>query len=336
MRSRTRMLQGVVVASIALGSSPALAQVPDADGTYYGCYNRADGYYRLIASPLLTCKKSEVLVAWNILPGGDSLLTATIDAEIKRAKGAESILGNDLSAEITARKQADGETLAEAKAYADGLSGSAIAPICRGRPGGTCSVTAAQACAYDNDCPTGEVCEWTQLFSRFHDNGNGTVTDRRTCLQWEKKTGTVGTWVMCPGGPTCSDLHHVNNFGYQWGLGWGGGTTTAEFLRALNDAAFAGHSDWRLPTVAGKAGDPTGNDPELESILLAPYPCATSPCIDTSFGPTAAAVYWSSGMQGLEPYGAYPYGVDFSDGRLGLYDSHLAFVRAVRGGVGAR
>ena len=56
-------------------------------------------------------------------------------------------------------------------------------------------------------------------------------------------------------------------------------------------ASFAGHDDWRLPREAGISA--TG-DRELESILLAPFPCGTQPCIDPIFGPTAPDLYWSA------------------------------------------
>src|SRR5690242_10587120 len=37
----------------------------------------------------------------------------------------------------------------------------------------------------------------TTTTPRFVDNMDGTVTDNETGLQWEKKTGTVGTGVLC-------------------------------------------------------------------------------------------------------------------------------------------
>jgi hypothetical protein len=51
---------------------------------------------------------------------------------------------------------------------------------------------------------------------RFHDNGDGTVTDHKTGLMWEKKTGIVGNPVQCTSsGGGCPDAHNVNNT-YAW------------------------------------------------------------------------------------------------------------------------
>jgi hypothetical protein len=69
-------------------------------------------------------------------------------------------------------------------------------------------------------------------------------------------------------------------------------TTTAwEWVNQLNVDNFGGHADWRLPREAGLS--PTGSR-ELTSILLEPFPCGTSPCIDPIFGPTPTASYWSA------------------------------------------
>jgi len=104
------------------------------------------------------------------------------------------------------------------------------------------------------------------------------------------------------------------------------------FLKQLNDAAFAGHTDWRLPTSAGFTGYPTGEDPELESILEAQYlNCTSSPCIDTLvFGPTAADYYWSSTWASLPNFAV---NVHFGNGRVGSANKDSwGYVRAVRGG----
>ena len=53
--------------------------------------------------------------------------------------------------------------------------------------------------------------------------------------------------------------------------------------KSYNAGGFAGHCDWRLPTVA-----------ELQTILLDDYPCDFGPCIDeTIFGPTVADYHWT-------------------------------------------
>jgi hypothetical protein len=210
-------------------------------------------------------------------------------------------------------------------------------PACSGRPGGTCSATASHVCAYDKDCPAGETClDPTPRFVQ----GNGTVKDMRTCLEWEKKTSTIGATTACwPGPPEpcaqSADFHNVNNvYGFPTDridpLMLGG------FLANLNiPPGFAGHTDWRLPTSGGAASDPSGSDPELESILLAPYPCATSPCIDTTvFGPTASFSYWSVTPASWNSSNVRI--VNFDNGGLGeVHIWNANPVRAVRGSPGA-
>ena len=174
---------------------------------------------------------------------------------------------------------------------------------------------------------------------RFVDNGDGTVTDHQTGLQWEKKTGTVGTFVNCDL-TSCIDPHDVNN-AYMWSSSFAfapdGGAFTI-FLTTLNGGAtglgncvsldghtitggFNNHCDWRLPTIA-----------ELQTILLAPFPCGTNPCIDPIFGPVATN-YWSSTTLADQP--GYAFFAGFINGFITTdnknTDSGL-FVRAVRGG----
>ncbi len=224
-----------------------------------------------------------------------------------------------------------------------------------GQPGGTCSTTTAQACAYDSGCPAGETCEWSQPIARFVDNGDGTVTDLRTCLTWEQKVGTsAGRLCACPGTctgtSTCSDPHDLNN-GYSWTVDTAApfrlnGSAVTVFLAQLNAAAFAGHADWRLPTSAGLVNPapggrpfPTGSDPELESILTSPCPNASlSACIDPVFGPMPASpLYWSSSPIVADLTSNYAWAVGFIYGEVtenGEWQSHS--VRAVRGGPGVR
>ena len=122
----------------------------------------------------------------------------------------------------------------------------------------------------------------TQQASRYVRNGDGTLTDVKTGLQWELKTGTPG------GSPDPNSPHNVNNT-YAWtatGIDPDGPLFT-DFLARLNGltggACFAGHCDWRVPTID-----------ELVSISTSPngapdYVCpgSGSPCIDPAFAPTA-------------------------------------------------
>jgi hypothetical protein len=130
--------------------------------------------------------------------------------------------------------------------------------------------------------------------ARFVDNGDGTVTDQYTGLQWEKK-------VSPGGGPT--DPHDVDNL-YDWGnlagcpfTGCPNGLAFSDFLGRLNDCTsdtgsalintgFAGHCDWRLPTLEELA---TIADPTVPGCGIG------SACIDPVFGPTGIfGFYWSA------------------------------------------
>ena len=138
----------------------------------------------------------------------------------------------------------------------------------------------------------------------YTDNGDGTVTDNRTGLTWEKKTdANVAT-------------HYI----------W---SDALDYVAALNAMDFAGHNDWRLPNIK-----------ELLSIV--DYG-RSNPAIDPIFGPTAGgsnrAAYWSStswatfypdvnawGVEFLEIYGTPSATIPFGK------TSSLR-VRAVRGGL---
>jgi len=151
----------------------------------------------------------------------------------------------------------------------------------------------------------------------FCDRGDGTVYDSATNLVWEKKTAEAG-------------LRSVAQSYY----------TGEEEARALNDADFAGHNDWRTPSEASCNSCYVLNScsgcgvHELETILL-PV-CETSPCIDPIFGPAAEYYYWT---RTPNPNGVGRWAVDFRDGNVVLGGGHCefggvctAYARAVRNG----
>lgn len=67
------------------------------------------------------------------------------------------------------------------------------------------------------------------LAARFVDNGDGTVSDTRTGLMWEKLSDDGGI--------------HDQDTTYSWA------DAMAVKIAALNSATFAGHGDWRLPNI---------------------------------------------------------------------------------------
>jgi hypothetical protein len=168
----------------------------------------------------------------------------------------------------------------------------------------------------------------------FVDNGDGTISDNRTGLMWEKKGFAGGIhdvsdtylWAgHCSGGSSDGSLCQPDAdasatcavaTGGAVGCAQCGGTATCEitlahstmwqWLNALNAAGLGGHSDWRIPTV-GQDGDPA----ELETIVdtsvagcggglgLACVPAVfatgcTRGCNATGCSCTVANIYWSA------------------------------------------
>jgi hypothetical protein len=185
--------------------------------------------------------------------------------------------------------------------------------------------------------------------ARFVDNGDGTITDNQTGLQWEKKTGTVRFRENDCSATECSDPHDVNNT-YQWcrgpqqdAEGFPGdcdstdnppnGGAFMDFLVRLNTpSCFAGHCDWRLPSESELESLEFG----LEQTL---YPCPGGvidlcPKIDAIFNPTRPDDYWTTTTTTSSPApddGSQAVTYNFSSGRLRGFDKiFTAWVRAVR------
>jgi len=128
---------------------------------------------------------------------------------------------------------------------------------------------------------------------RFTDNGDGTVTDNCTGLQWQKDTADVN-------GDGQSTLQDV--------LPW------CQALEYCENLSFAGHDDWRLPNVR-----------ELQSIGdFGRF----KPAIDPVFG-AFSAWYWSSTSSAVLP--RYAWTVGFLNGGVSnVLKVDNGFVRAVR------
>ena len=158
---------------------------------------------------------------------------------------------------------------------------------------------------------------------RYVDNGL-TLTDRTTCLEWEKKKNV-------PGVNDVIDPYEAGHFECCYSF-VPDGTAYTLFLRTLNEQRFARHKNWRLPSEEGRNSPFTGPK-ELEAILLAPYLCDFHPCIDSIFGPTASSWYWSSSSRPGDLFPPGIWAVDFDSGlaSLNAWSGQSVYVRAVRG-----
>jgi hypothetical protein len=144
---------------------------------------------------------------------------------------------------------------------------------------------------------------------QYVDNGDGTITDMKTGLTWEKLSRD-------------GSIHEYSTF-YTW-------TNAFTKITSLNTASFAGHTDWRLPTVN-----------ELQTVA---HYGAVDPAVDAAFNTSCAAsctvltcsctqsdAYWSSTTYEDDP--PYAWFVNFFDGFVyGLLKPNGRYVRAVRGG----
>jgi hypothetical protein len=210
---------------------------------------------------------------------------------------------------------------------------------------------------------------------RFIDTGNGTVTDMQTKLIWEKKVGLGAgadapslhaadnfyTWagacsqpsprVLCQPNPAAAAACAQRTQGDPKGCamctaeqgtcnadpdGLGVLSTIWDWLVQLNAAAFAGHTDWRVPTVA-----------EMESLVdyVAPPPGIDSAFDGPSCAPTCTDVtsaacsctqpdpYWTATSDANGPPLAWV--TDFLFDRttpVAKSGLNVVYVRAVRGG----
>jgi hypothetical protein len=146
----------------------------------------------------------------------------------------------------------------------------------------------------------------------YMDNGDGTITDVNTGLQWEKQSSD-------------GSVHDMLNI-YTWDQAFSGHVAT------LNTMSFAGHIDWRVPNVR-----------ELQSIAnYQNFSPAVSPAFNTSCtagctvltcscSATPMSSYWSSSSYAASPDLAWY--VAFGNGSMNALNKGLNnAVRGVRGG----
>lgn len=200
--------------------------------------------------------------------------------------------------------------------------------------------------------------------ARFVDNGDGTITDRQTRLLWEKKTAIDRTmqvdnlhdgdaaylWAgsckpselevacqpnqaavdACPdGAPGCAMCGDEQTCEIDEGI-----TTIFDWVAQLNAAAFAGYSDWRIPTLTELAtlADRRTALPAVDGAFQAAG-CATA-CADivaADCSCTASSSYWTATPTAPLDMRMRAWSVRFDIGALdaGLLDLPV-HVRAVR------
>ncbi len=138
-------------------------------------------------------------------------------------------------------------------------------------------------------CGAGCLFDKSGCYDFRFDVSGDTIVDHATGLEWEKKTTEPSS------GANFDDPHDVDNT-YQWCAGLYpectnpanpfDGSAAVDFLNKLNGGlgsktCYAGHCDWRLPTVE-----------ELEGL---PMP------IGPDFQPDAASANWSATTVAAEP-----------------------------------
>ena len=164
-------------------------------------------------------------------------------------------------------------------------------------------------------CPGSPTGQDGALFNgaarQYVDNSDGTVTDTKTGLTWEKLSQD-------------GSIHDYTNT-YAWHSAF---TTKIAALNA--GSGFAGHTDWRLPNVNALQSivNYATSNPAVDAVFNTS--CAAS-CTVTTCSCTQSDLYWSSTTSQYVPSSAWH--VFFLRGYM-VYSGKggMLYVRAVRGG----
>ncbi len=156
-------------------------------------------------------------------------------------------------------------------------------------------------------------------FEEQNVGGDPTVVDHLTGLEWVV-TNDSGSGLL--------DKDNI----YRWSTGTNDadGSAFTTYITGLNNIAYGGHTDWRLPSSGGCCGIGFFAPAELESIVDCSF---GNPCIDQAlFGPTESSEYWSAATFANQQANAWV--VDFSNGSVtNVGKTDFRHVRAVRGGL---
>jgi hypothetical protein len=252
------------------------------------------------------------------IPGPFGPVGATGATGVAGAQGLQGVAGPIGPQGLQGTTGATGATGPQGPAGASGTSGGGL--VCTTAP----NVYLVSASNGSQTCQP-----------RYVDNGDLTVTDNQTGLMWEKKFDGSIPIVCSLGDTSCPpDPHHDVNNTYSWSAAASTdptGTLYTDFLDNLNGLTlsvggvpcFAGHCDWRIPSIG-----------ELRSILPGLFPACGNPCAppDLLFGPTRNLSYWSSSS--LADNEIFAWYVKFGIGIVNSasFKADFNYARAVRSG----
>ena len=236
------------------------------------------------------------------------------------------------------------------------------------RPLATLGVAGVVIATLLSGCGDGDENPGPPPGPRFTDNGDGTIIDRQSGLQWEKKVkfdhvvdlanlqdadnlypwaGTCsGSGKLCQPTARTATLCAAGVEGDPTGCAQcteGDGTCDATvtawtWLAALNTANFANHRDWRLPkrTELESIIDLAASFPAVNAAFHGPS-CGTA-CADVTSAACACTTGTYLTATTVQPNPVFAWQVTFTDGQVGgieksqsLSSSDVSFyVRAVR------